>query len=213
MRLRPHSRYLPTDATLSGFSSIAPAHWRTAEKLRNEATLETAQQNWRVHWTIPSAICLYHAALDCFINEEIALAVALTEGTLAPGGRTIQDNTLNAKKLNAFFAIFGLTGKQTPEVFSRTLLFIDLRDRLYHHAPEMRDVREYPDPVIAALNDAGIEPVNTSWTAQCSDVRLAKWASLAVSSFIDDWCQARGIPSRMQLPGWAPEGSETIAPE
>jgi hypothetical protein len=66
----------------------------------------------------------------------------------------------------------------------------------------MRDMRDYPNAVIAALKDADIEPVNTSWTAACRDGRLGEWASRAVREFIEDWCKAGGIPSRMELPGW-----------
>ena len=105
-------------------------------------------------------------------------------------------------KLERFFSFFGLDGKQTPNVQRRALLFLELRDRLYHHSPEMRDMREYPDQVIAALKDAGIQPVNTSWAGQCMNVQLADWASKVVRAFIEDWCRAGGIESRMKLPGW-----------
>jgi hypothetical protein len=187
-----------------GLSAIAPNFWQTAEQIKIEAIQRTAQQNWPAHSTIPSAICLYHTALDCFMNEEIALAIALTEGNgaLIEAGHAIQDLTLCEKKLDRFFSFFGLEGKQTPEVRRRTSLFIGLRDRLYHHSPEARDVREHPDQVIAASNDAGIEPVNTSWAGQCMHVGLAVWASTAARAFIDDWCRAGNIPSRMQQAGW-----------
>jgi hypothetical protein len=195
-RPRPHSRYLTTDSGQKGFSAIAPNFWRTAEKLRTEAVQATAQQDWKVHSTIPSAICLYHAALDCFINEEIALAIAragvASDDPYAREGRAIQDKTLSptSGKLDSFFSFFELEGKGTQEVRDRTVKFIGLRDRLYHHAPEMRDIRDYPDQVIDALKDAGIGPVNTSWATQCMDLRLAEWASKAIRAFIDDWCQA-----------------------
>jgi hypothetical protein len=206
-RPRPYSRYLSTDNNLSGFSSLAPAFWKTAEKLKTEAVQATVQQEWKVHFTIPSAICLYHTALDCFINEEIALVITRADtagNSAAQDGRSIQDETLNEKKLDRFFSFFGLDGKATPDVRDRTLLFIALRNLLYHHAPEMRDFRDYPDKVIAALKDADIEPVNTSWANQCRDVRLAEWASKAVRAFIDDWCRAAGIQSRMQDQAFAP---------
>jgi hypothetical protein len=166
-RPRPYSRHLSADDNRSGFSAIAPAFWKTAEKLKTEAVQATAQQDWKVHWTIPSAICLYHAALDCFINEEIAIAIARagagSNAALARKGRSIQDKTLSPKKLERFFSFFALGGKATTDVRDRTLLFISLRNLLYHHAPEMRDIRDYPDKVIAVLKDAGIDPVNTSW--------------------------------------------------
>jgi hypothetical protein len=204
-RRRAYSHYLSTGEQHVGFSELAPNFWRTAEKLRSEAVEATAQQDWKAHSTVPSAICLYHAALDCFINEQVALAIALrgdTRDDLIAAGHVIQDSTLCEEKLKAFFAFFGLKGKETPEVHSRTLRFLKLRDRLYHHSPEMRDVREYPDDVVEALKDAGIQPVNTSWASQCTNVRLAEWASGAVRAFIEDSCRAQGIRSTMELPGW-----------
>jgi hypothetical protein len=183
--------------TFAWFSALAPNFCRTAEKLKTEAVQATVQQSWKSHWTIPSAICLYHAALDCFINEGIAIAIALDD-SLAQEGRLIQDKTLNARKLDGFFSFFQLSGKGTPEVRNRILTLIGLRNILYHHAPEMREVRDYPKQAIDALEDAGIDPVNTPWAGQCMDVQLAEWASKAVREFIDDWCRAADIPSRMQ---------------
>jgi len=145
-RPRPRSRYLTTDSDQKGFSAIAPNFWRTAEKLRSEAVQATAQQSWKVHWTVPSAICLYHAALDCFINEEIAIwlgrAGAASDDSLTREGHSIQDKTLNQKKLESFFSFFQLSGKGVPEVRDQTLKLIGLRNILYHHAPEMRDLRD-----------------------------------------------------------------------
>lgn len=206
-RARPYSRYLTTDNDQKGFSALAPNFWQTAEKLKTEAVQATVLQSWKIHWTIPSAICLYHAALDCFINEEIALAIARTglpsDDPLAQEGRLIQDKTLNAEKLDGFFSFFQLSGKGTPKVRDRILTLIGLRNILYHHAPEMRDVRDYPKQAIDALKDAGIDPINTSWANRCRDVRLAEWASKAVRAFIDDWCRAADIPPRMLDPEFA----------
>ena len=57
------------------------------------------------------------------------MAIALAEaanGSILSEGRTIQDQTLCEEKLESFFSFFGLDGKQTPEVQSRALLFLDL---------------------------------------------------------------------------------------
>ena len=110
--------------------------------------------------------------------------------------------TLNAKKLDDFFNHCGLAGKQTAEVRRRTLLLIGLRNRLSHHWPEMRDVRDYPVDVIDALTDAKIEKVNTSWTAQCSDVRLATWAAGTVRAFVDEWWRLGRAPNSMDRAHW-----------
>ena len=197
-----YARYVDAEKGLHGFSSIAPGFWRSAEKLRDEAIQQTKGQSWPTHWTTHSIICLYHAALDCFINEEITLKAVLAGSQLSNTAYEIQGMTLNAKKLDAFFSHCGLAGKQTPEVRRRTLLLIGLRNRLSHHWPEMRDVRDYPVDVIDALTDAKIEKLNTSWTAQCSDVRLATWAAEIVRAFIDEWWQLGRTPDKMDHAHW-----------
>jgi hypothetical protein len=66
----------------------------------------------------------------------------------------------------------------------------------------MRDVRDYPVQVIDALSDAKIERINTSWTAQCSDVRLAKWAAEGVRAFIDEWWRVGRTPDALDRAQW-----------
>jgi hypothetical protein len=197
-----YRRYLPGENVQSGFSSIAPAFWRTAEQLRDEAVQKTAGQSWPAYWTIHSTICLYQAALDCFINEEITIYGAFTGTPMTNAGYQIQGDTLCAAKLDAFFAYFGLKGQQATEVQRRTLLLAGLRNRLSHHWPEMRDIRDYPVQVIDALNDAHIERVNTSWTGQCSDVRLAKWAAEVVRAFVDEWWRIGRTPDGLDRAHW-----------
>jgi hypothetical protein len=196
-----YKTYLDTEQALSGFSSIAPHFWRTAEKLRDEAVKVTAGQSQPMNWTVHSAICLYHTALDCFINEEIAINEALTSGG-ASSGYEIQGMTLNAAKFEKFYSYFGVVRQTPDDVLRRALLLVGLRNRLHHHWPEMRDVRDYPVNVIDALTDAQIEKVNTSWTAQCSDVRLAKWAAEIVRAFVEDWWQIGRGPSDNERAGW-----------
>jgi hypothetical protein len=190
---------------MAGFSGIALGFWRTAEKLRDQAEKETAGQGWRTHTSIHSAICLYHAALECFINEEITFFVARLETgeekKLTEAYR-IQGETLNAKKLNGFWSFFGLSAKATPDVTRRATVLANLRKRLYHHWPVLGDVRDYPTDVVAALDDAQITRVNASWAAQCGDVRLAEWAAKAVRGFVDEWWRVGRPPDQIELLHW-----------
>jgi hypothetical protein len=197
-----YARHLQFDTALSGFSSIAPGFWRTAERLRDQAEKETEGLTPRIHWSVPSVICLYHAAIDCFINEEIALAEASrTEPTA--GAQKVQGNTLNAKKLEDFYSHFGLAENLPTEVRRRTVLLIKLRNRLSHHWPQQRDIRDYPVDVIDALADANIEPVYTTWAALCGDVRLAKWAAEVTRAFVDEWWRQGRQPFGIERCWWA----------
>ena len=203
MAKRPEYKpYLDTEKALSGFSYIAPGFWRSAEKLRDAAVQETTGQSHPTHWTVHSAISLYHAALDCFINEEMTLRAALAGTPLNAEGYNIQGLTLTTEKLDGFFSYCGLAGQKTPDVLRRALLLSGLRNRLSHHWPEMRDVRDYPVPVIDALSDAKIERVNTSWTGQCMDVRLAKWAADVVRAFVEEWWRIGRVPDALDRAHW-----------
>jgi hypothetical protein len=197
-----YAPYVVSENAIAGFSSIAPGFWRTAEKLRDQAEKETAKLAWRTHWSIHSTICLYHAALDCFINEEITLREVLLGSGPTAAGQKIQSNTSNTVKVDEFYFHCGLAGRLSQEVKRRVLLLINLRNRLAHHWPELRDVRDYPVAVIDALADAKIERINTSWTAQCSDVRVAKWAAEVLRAFVDEWWQVGRKPPDIERLGW-----------
>ena len=106
-----------------------------------------------------SAICLYHAALECFINEEITFhftARLKTGDELLTEAFQIQGNTLNAKKVDDFWLLFGVADEVATNVKRRVGILANLRNRLYHHWPQLRDLRDYPADVIAALDDAKI---------------------------------------------------------
>lgn len=200
-----YERYIDSDNALVGFSGIALGFWRTAEKLRDDADKQTAGQAWRTHWSIHSTICLYHAALECFINEEITLLVArLSTGQdkfLIEAYR-IQGITLNDKKIDGFLSLFGSAEQLSSDVRRQASLLINLRNRLSHHWPLVGDVRDYPTHVIEALKDAQIERVNASWAAQCSDVRLAEWGAKVVRAFVDEWWRIGRVPAEIERLHW-----------
>ena len=198
-----YEQHLDTEDGHDGFSSIAPHFWRTAEKLRSDAIQQTVNQSPPMHWTIHSAICLYHAALDCFLNEEVTICGMLTGIPLETRGYEVQKLTLHSAKLDKFFSFFRLEARRTPEISRRVLLLAGLRNRLGHHWPVLRDTRDYPVQVIDALVDAGIERINTSWTAQCSDVRLAEWAANIVRAFVDQWWRIGREPGELERLSWA----------
>jgi hypothetical protein len=196
-KLPKYERYVEADGP-TGFSAIAPGFWRTAEKLRDEVIKASEKESQ----TIYSMVTLYHAALDCFINEEITRHGALTGSSENSAAYAIQGDTLTDKKIDSFYSHFGLKGKLNSEIRRRTLLLAGLRNRLTHHWPVLRDVRDYPVPVIDALTDAKIERVNTSWIAQCSDIRVATWAAEIVHAFVEEWWRVGRAPDDLDRAHW-----------
>jgi hypothetical protein len=201
-----YKRYVNSDVAIQGFSKIALHFWKDAERLRDHAEQQTKDQTWRTHWSVLSAICLYHAALECFINEEITFhftaRLKTSDNRLLTEAFRIQGDTLNAKKIDGFWSLFGVADKVATDVKRRAVILANLRNCLYRHWPLFRDVRDYPTPVIAALDDAQIARVDTSWTAQCSDVRLAEWAANVVRGFVDEWWRLGQKPIEIERINW-----------
>jgi hypothetical protein len=203
----PHEAVLATEDALQGFSAIALHFWRTAERLRSEAEKATAGRRLREDWNVLSAVCLYHVALDCFINEEITIytsrlpPIPENSAELTQGYR-VQGNTLNAKKIEDFLLFFGLTDQISVDVRRRAEMLAGLRNRLAHHWPVLGLMGNYPSDVVAALKDAQIELINTSWTAQCSDVRLGRWAANVVRGFVDEWWRLGRQPAEIERRHW-----------
>ena len=197
-KLPKYERYVEADVPLTGFSVIAPGFWRTAEKLRAEVIKASEKESQTTH----SMVTLYHAALDCFINEEITICGVLSGSSENSAACVIQGDTLTDKKIDSFYSHFGLEGKLNPEIRRRTLLLVALRNRLTHHWPLLRDVRDYPVPVIDALTDAKIERMNTSWIAQCSDILLATWAAEIVHAFVEEWWRLGRAPDDLDRAHW-----------
>jgi hypothetical protein len=56
-----------------------------------------------------------------------------------------------------------------------------------------------------------IERINTSWTAQCSDVRLAKWAAEIVRAFVEEWWRVGRASDWLDRAHWE-YGPEMVYP-
>jgi hypothetical protein len=147
-----YTRYVDSNQALKGFSTIALNIWKDAERLREHAQKQTSTQTWRTHSSVLSAICLYHAALECFINEEITFYTARLgtdhEKLLIEAFR-IQGDTLNAKKIDSFWSFFGLANKVAPDIKRRAVLLANLRNCLYHHWPQLRKRRGWTSEQVA----------------------------------------------------------------
>jgi hypothetical protein len=212
MRSRQYSPFLQQPyATMLGMSSAAPGYWRTANQLLREAARERLgkPQQSQSHFTVPSAICLYHATLDCFMNEELAFSIGYAEKrrdeASARAARRVQDMPLSVSNKNnkpeSFQKLYEIVDF-SAEIERDVVTFIRLRDRLYHHTPEFRPIGFFPDDVIAALEAASIIPIGTSWFGECCSIKLAEWCAKTVQSYIEEFCRGVGVPSRFELPGW-----------
>lgn len=145
--------------SLKGFAHVAPLYWCYAERLRNEAGVSTQQFD---AGNIP-AICLYHATLDCYLNEELSISMALEKADtqLAQKCRSIEDQTLNKSKLDSFASAYGFDAEFSPDVLDYAVMFAKFRNMLHHHSPEMRPLNEYPIEAANVFKIVGVEPINT----------------------------------------------------
>src|SRR5690606_3159589 len=100
-RSRRFTEFFQDDDKIEGYSLVASSHWKAAEMLRLKAThgLSRTRNIPSMHWLIVPAICLYHASLDCYLNETLAGSMLklrkAKNTTLIERCQTVQDQTLN----------------------------------------------------------------------------------------------------------------------
>jgi hypothetical protein len=186
---------------IMGHSHVAPTLWRTAEKLRRDAG--QAEEGPGQRWLIPGAICLYHAAIECYVNETLGYSISVSSSeAVRTKLRKLQDLTLGAK-IDRFLATYRIKTKFSRRMRSRVLLLSSLRNRLYHHSPEHRAFNLFPREVLKALRAADVPLTGASWVGECHSPKLARWASATVPGLIDEFCRAVGMRgSHFDLPGW-----------
>jgi hypothetical protein len=114
-----YKRYVDSDVALEGFSTIAINFWKDAERLREHAEKQTEKQTWRTHSSVHFSDLSVSRRSRMFINEEITFCTARLgtghEKLLTEAFR-IQGDTLNAKKIDAFWSLFGFADKVTPDI-------------------------------------------------------------------------------------------------
>lgn len=199
MRPRNFTPIIEGEELLKGFTALAPVYWRAAEKLRAEAVAEIAPKaSFDSHVQIVPAIILYHAALDCYINEQLALSlyglIEKANSARANECRECQDMTLNRRKITAFAKLYGLAEKFDQNSIESALKMAQLRDKVYHHSPEFRPMNQIPIELDVVLKAAGVTPINTSWVSLASSLRVGKWCADAVIGFVDAFGAATGGP-------------------
>jgi hypothetical protein len=132
---------VPNEPPLVGFSAIAPVHYRSALRLLQQAENLCAGRQWKICPYVLSAICLFHASLECYLNEELALSLELQRdkpaGDLLKRCEALQDQTFGRKKLNHFLDLYGIRDRIESAIIEDVGCLCDLRDRLYHHSPAM----------------------------------------------------------------------------
>jgi hypothetical protein len=184
---------------LIGFSAIAPVHYRSALKLLQQAENVCASRQWKICYYVLSAICLFHASLECYLNEELALSLELLgdkpAGDLFKRCETLQDQTFGRQKLNEFLEFYGIRERIESAIIEDVGCLCDLRDRLYHHSPKMRPTHEYPAAAVVVLRKVGVAPIHTDWTNLVSGLDVGAWARSATERFVEMHYTVKGWPS------------------
>jgi hypothetical protein len=208
LRRRQFETFLPVEEPMYGFSLIAPSYYRTAVHLLNESERICAKQQSDTCYYVPGAICLFHASLECHLNEDLAQSMMRTANADQPAiverCRAIQDMTLGPKKLHDFLAAYGFEEKFQPALLDSVIALCDLRDRLYHHSPEARPFNLAPKGVSKILNMAGVPPVNTAWTTMVSHIRVGRWSRSVTEAFVTRHFEILKMPSPFEQKafGW-----------
>jgi hypothetical protein len=199
-RSRRYAPFFEAANDLRGFSSIAPIHYRSASKLLQQAENVCAGQQWKVCQYVLSAICLFHACLECYLNEELALALESFRDEPAAEELfkrcdMLQNDTFTRTKLHKFLDLYGIRERIETGIIENVGCLCDLRDRLYHYSPTMRPTNEYPEAAVVVLTKVGVEALHTNWTNLVSDLRVGAWAKDATERFVEMHHAVRCWPS------------------
>jgi hypothetical protein len=196
---RPRKRTIVShvNVTLQRFGAIAHYHWRTANEIAATAKREAANDSFPHSIHAPSAICLYHAVVECFLNEELAKTTLPPD----PGVDTehsrrhlewvaeaqILQDKLGERKPDNILAAFGMLDKFNPAVLEDYRLFYRLRNLCYHHAPHFEPLNFYPDEIVEIIRRLGLNQINASWTSWLGHIAIMEWARQCVVRFIDEF--------------------------
>lgn len=202
----------PTDRR--GFGHISQEFWQSAEKLRRESARHTLP-NSRSFMIIP-AICLFHAALECWMNEHLAVLAGrrarVGQHDQSNAALRVQDKTLNADKVATFLQEFGLSDRFSAEVRTNTVAFVEFRNRLYHYSPELRSLSDCPEAALEVFRLSGAEVGNGHWTYYAAQQRVGDWCGQCVRAFMEEVWRLWERPSEFEtqpqrtiwdIPSWA----------
>ena len=182
----------------SGYSHVAHQHYWAAEILRDRA-LKYAEINKHDHSVLTfSVICLYHASLDCYLNETLAGSASRLEKSNPDQARRcfgIQKESLNPGKISKFLEAYGAHNKIGDEIREHLDAFLLLRNVLYHHSPETRPFNEIPADAEKALKLSAGPVINTSWAALCGHLQVLEWSRKSLRDFLDELNRALQLPS------------------
>jgi hypothetical protein len=214
-RPRPHKQFFQAAEPRSGFAAIAPTHYKSARKLLQHAESVCAESEMKFCFYVLSAICLFHACLECYLNEELALSLFRLRSRVGEEDPRVdqliglQDRPFGRQKLSDFLEAYGFGGRIAGPVIDEVVALCELRDRLYHYTPEMKPVNECPEAVAAVLTRAGVDVIRTSWPVAISHLKVGAWAKQVVEKFLETYCATKGETSPFsagpQSLGWTIE--------
>jgi hypothetical protein len=142
---------------------------------------------------------LFHASLECYLNEELALSLELLRDEPAEDlfkrCDTLQNGTFTRGKLDKFLDLYGTRERMETAIIENVACLCDLRDRLYHYSPTMRPINEYPEAAVVVLRKVGVDSLNTDWTNLVGDLRVGAWAKDATERFLNMHHAVKGWPS------------------
>jgi hypothetical protein len=212
-RQRPRAEDFKAENPMTGFAIIAPYFWHSAELLLQEARRVAAEsKSFPVTRHGAAIICLHHACLDCFLNEELALFIQpaqmsgrADQDEINKRLRSIQDLTGSAKIAEALAIFRGM------DAFSKTIredaeTLISLRNLAYHHSPEFQQTNHYP-PVITSLRQKlGLGEINTDWTNWLGHIAFSDWSRATLIAFVAEFDRCAGRRLTMDGLNWGGPG-------
>jgi hypothetical protein len=183
-----------------GVPLVAPTHWRAAEHLRFGGNTQLGPF---LQFGV-SAICLYHAALDCFLNEALAEKIVKGNPQEVEHCIDLQDLPVSENKIASFLSEFRITDTFDVSILADVAKFMRLRGKLYHHAPQLISFDQSPVEALDVFRAAAYEPVDMAWVMLVAAPEVVQWCANVVSDFYLEYHRARHLLDGAGMFGFLP---------
>ena len=202
-RARQYYKAFEVDKPGKGFSVLSESYFHVGNKLRSLALEETDEKNkLRASRYNYGAIILYCAAVEAFLNENLAFSMFIhaekdndsdENRTIIKRIRILQEESLSAKKISAIFLSYtGDDLDHESQLYCDMVSLINLRHVLLHYTPEFIEDNRWPQRLQNVIRRSGAPIINTNWATALSFIEVANWVHDVAKMFIQEFCERTG---------------------
>lgn len=191
----PHSIALRQECATDADIPLAPHFWRSAESLRDEARDLASDANRQMTPFGAPALCLYHACLDFFLNQQFAIWVRPGDddpkrherATLA---LAIQCDSGQRKIENALHAL-GVRDAFNFTILRDAVRLAHLHDLAHQPSPHLVPSDQHRSTIAGIVEELALAVEASSSPNVLSHLLVTEWARTVVIRFVDEYDRCR----------------------